>query len=340
MRPTMKSIAEKAGCSVMTVSLALRDNPKISEETRNRVHEVATLLGYRPNPMVATLMTHIRSSRPAHYQANLAFVTSRAVWNQRWIQGILYEGVRRRADELGFLVDIFWLEDYDAHPGRLEKILRSRNIQGVIMSPLPESGSRDDLGWMEWSAASIGNSLLSPRITRVTHHQFQGMSLMLDTLYQKGYHRIGLGIDRRVDDKVGHAWTSCVAGFQLRLPPEHRLPIFLQDLHIDIKELRAWLDDFQPEVVIGHDALLDGLQKLGLRVPGDMAFAHVNLPSQFTTQNLSGLNQNWDLAGAAVVDSVVAQIHRNERGVPENPKTIMIDGTWIEGETTPGIERD
>lgn len=337
MRPTMKSIAAAAGCSVMTVSLALRDNPKISEETRVRIREVATQMGYRPNPMVATLMTHIRSSRPAHYQANLAFVTARAVWNQLWIQSHMYEGVKRRADELGFLVDLFWLEDYEAHPGRLEKILRSRNIQGVIMSPLRESGSLDDLGWSEWSAACVGSSLLSPRITRVTHHQFQGMSLMLDTLYQKGYRRIGLAIDKMVDDKVGHAWTSCAAGFQLRLPPEHRLPLFLQELHFDLESLREWLSINTPEVVIGHDALLDGLQKLGLRVPEEIAFAHVNLPSQFTRRNLSGLNQNWTLVGAAVVDSVVAQIHRNERGIPDNPKTIMVDGSWVEGDTAPGM---
>jgi hypothetical protein len=32
----------------------------------------------------------------------------------------------------------------------------------------------------------------------------------------------------------------------------------------------------------------------------------------------------------------VAQIYRNERGIPESPKTIMLEGFWVEGTTAPG----
>lgn len=335
MRPTMKAIAAEAGCSVMTVSLALRDHPKISETTRARVREVAARLGYRPNPMVSTLMTHIRSSRPTQYQANLAFLISRRAFAQRWVHEDIYAGVQRRADALGFLVDIFWLDEYGEYPGRLEKVLRSRNIQGVIIGPLWASGGMEHFGWEEWCPAAIGYSLLSPRITRVSHHQFQGMELMLETLREKGYQRIGLVMDKWVDDKVGHAFTSCVAGFQLRLPPEDRVPLLYWEGAWDDELLSAWMTNHHPEVVIGHDGLLDHLGKLGYRVPEDVAFAHINLPTDFSKLVLSGINQNWQLVGEAVVDSVVAQIHRNERGIPEVPKTILVDGFWVEGETTP-----
>jgi hypothetical protein len=43
------------------------------------------------------------------------------------------------------------------------------------------------------------------------------------------------------------------------------------------------------------------------------------------------------MVGAAAVDTVVAQIHRNERGVPVFPKTVMIEGSWMDGETAPDI---
>jgi len=77
--------------------------------------------------------------------------------------------------------------------------------------------------------------------------------------------------------------------------------------------------------------------KADLRIPQDIAFAHLSLPSIFSNRKLSGLDQNWGLAGAAAVDSVVAQIHRNERGIPDIPKTLMVEGRWIEGETAPGM---
>lgn len=337
MRPTMKAIAAEAGCSVMTVSLALRDHPKISEATRTRIREVATRLGYRPNPMVATLMTHIRSSRPTQYQANLAFVTWHKVFSQGWIHNDIYQGVLKRSEALGFLVDTFCLEDYQEHRGRLEKVLRSRNIQGVIISPMPETGSLEDLGWEEWSSAAIGYSLLNPRITRVSNHQFQGVTLMLETLRAKGYRRIGMAMDKFVDDKVNHAFTSCVAGYQLRLPEADRVPVLYWDHDWDDEVLRRWIETYRPQTVIGHDGLVDHLRKLGLRIPQDISFAHINLPSEVKGFALSGLNQNWELVGEAVVDSVVAQIHRNERGIPEVPKTILVDGTWVEGATTPDL---
>jgi DNA-binding LacI/PurR family transcriptional regulator len=333
----MKAIAAEAGCSVMTVSLALRDHPKISESTRTRIRDVANRLGYRPNPMVATLMTHIRSSRPAQYQANLAFLTSHRIFSMRWVHNDIYRGVLKRAESLGFLVDIFYLDDYADHPGRLERILRSRNIQGVIISPLWESGSLEQLGWAEWSPAAVGYSLLAPRITRVSHHQFQGTELILETLRKKGYRRIGMAMDKIVDDKVNHAFTSAVAGFQLRHPEEERVPVLYWDGNWDPKELRHWLDTYKPQAVIGHDGLIDHLNKIGVDIPGDVAFAHINLPAQIGKWRPSGLNQNWELVGEAVVDSVVAQIHRNERGIPEVPKTILVDGDWVEGDTTPDL---
>lgn len=42
-------IAEKAGVSKMCVSLALRNDPSISQETRNVIHDIAQEMGYVPN---------------------------------------------------------------------------------------------------------------------------------------------------------------------------------------------------------------------------------------------------------------------------------------------------
>jgi len=48
-RATLQDIADRLGLDRSTVSLALRRSPKIPEETRNRIKEVAEELGYRPN---------------------------------------------------------------------------------------------------------------------------------------------------------------------------------------------------------------------------------------------------------------------------------------------------
>jgi alanine racemase len=57
MRPTIKDIAERAGVSKTTVSFALNDPDRISEETYKRVMAVVTELDYVPNPVARTLTT-------------------------------------------------------------------------------------------------------------------------------------------------------------------------------------------------------------------------------------------------------------------------------------------
>jgi DNA-binding LacI/PurR family transcriptional regulator len=51
----IKEVAEQAGVSITTVSHALNDKGRISEETRRRVYEVAERLGYRPNTTARNL---------------------------------------------------------------------------------------------------------------------------------------------------------------------------------------------------------------------------------------------------------------------------------------------
>ena len=45
----IKDIAKKAGCSISTVSYALNGSPKVTEETRNKILQIAKELEYVPN---------------------------------------------------------------------------------------------------------------------------------------------------------------------------------------------------------------------------------------------------------------------------------------------------
>lgn len=56
-RPTSYDIARRAGVGQSTVSRALRDDPRISEATRDKVRAVAAELGYIPNLTARSLIT-------------------------------------------------------------------------------------------------------------------------------------------------------------------------------------------------------------------------------------------------------------------------------------------
>ncbi len=57
-RPTIRDVAQGAGVSIATVSRALNDKGDVSEETRERVLQVARSVGYSPDPAARSLVTH------------------------------------------------------------------------------------------------------------------------------------------------------------------------------------------------------------------------------------------------------------------------------------------
>ena len=53
----LKDIADKTGFSVNTVSLALRDSPRIPDETRQLIRKTADALNYLPNHIAKSLVS-------------------------------------------------------------------------------------------------------------------------------------------------------------------------------------------------------------------------------------------------------------------------------------------
>ena len=71
-RTTQKRLARLAGVSHTTVSLALRDHPRISPDVKKRILKLAEEHRYRPDPMLSALNAYRLGKRKAHYRGNLA----------------------------------------------------------------------------------------------------------------------------------------------------------------------------------------------------------------------------------------------------------------------------
>jgi LacI family transcriptional regulator len=330
----MRDIARRAGVHFTTVSLALRNSPRLPRETCEHLQRVAAEMGYTPDPMLSSLAVYRNSLRPVDYHATLAWVTafaSRDQWREVPVFREQYQGATDRAVELGFRLEHFWLTEPGMSSARATQILRTRGISGLIIAPLPKAGGTVQLDWAQFSSVAIGYSLVSPSLHLACAHQYRCIRLALHELALRGYRRVGLVVLRSSDERVDHNWLAGYLIEQFEVPGKQRLaPLVLTAW--DDGAFDAWLARELPDAIISKlPETLHALRTRGFAVPRDIGLAY--LSDTHPGDEHSGVDENSGKVGAAAVDFVVGMLHRNERGVPEFAHRLLIEGKWIEGST-------
>ncbi len=314
--------------------MALRGSSRISKEMREPVRETTERLGYRPNPMVSALMTSLRGSQPQFNQPTLCFLTCfphRDGWKDFPTFVQCFEGIQARAEQLGYRVEVHWHGEVNASGVRLTHVLNSRSIPGMIVAPLPSPDFRFDLDWSCFSVVAIGHTFSSFAAHRVSNHQFHTISDAMTHALARGYNRPGLAMPSVDSRKVENIWLAGYKVFQVTHQRVASVPPLLIS-EFEEERFTAWVRDERPDVVITTDTrVFFWLEEMGLDMPADIGYIHLDWAPK--KGDFAGINQRTARIGAAAVDLLVEQIYNNERGVPETPKTVLIEGKWRDGPT-------
>jgi LacI family transcriptional regulator len=123
--PTMRDVATLAGVSVMTVSRALHDDPRITEDTKNRVRAAVQQLGYLRNDTARNLRIGRGADAIGLIIGNLA--------NPFYSQLAL--GVGEVAEQHGLTVMFVNAGRDVEREARLVADLLSRRVEGIIIAP-------------------------------------------------------------------------------------------------------------------------------------------------------------------------------------------------------------
>ena len=330
-----RDIARVLGVNQATVSLALRGDRSISTRMRQRVRETAQRLNYRENAYVAMLMSQIRSGRKLSEQGVLALIVD-AKSEQEWFRTrsyrVYHQGLVRRAAELGFRVDSFFLRNPGINARTLDRILQARGITGVVLAP-PYRGNRSvALAWDRYVCVGCGHAREPQLFDRVANDHAQNVIICYAELAARGYQRIGLSLPGDTARVPELKWFPGYLEAQSRLPPRLRLPLFTGgSSQPRLAEFRAWYRKWQPDVVLsltGHEK--SWLEELRLNVPRDVGLACLVRQPDST---LAGIDEKNDVIGASAVEWVASRMIRNEYGVPPHPKLILIEGRWMNGAT-------
>ena len=331
-RTTLRDLAAELKIHHSTVSRALKNDLRITSALRQQVKDAAVRLGYKPDPMLSALMAYRSSNQAQQNKGALAWLTKYPTRNGwREFQNIDYfKGAARRAGELGYSLDEIWMREPGITPARLTQILLSRNVQGLLIPPLPRARARLKLDWDHFAAVSFGSTIFWPQLHTVDSDHFHAMATILRKVKKVGYSHPGFVCLARTHEAIDRTWTAAFLAFQ----PSNRkksAPL-LVDPSLNFESFRIWFDKHKPDVIISHlEVVADWIKKLGLKIPKDIGFA-LAAKHNFSTR-FSGVDECSERVGEAGVEMLVKMIHDGAKGIPVNRSSTLIQGDWIEGKT-------
>ncbi len=339
----MQDIATEAGVSRNTVSLALRNEPQIPKHTRERIQRIADRMGYKRDPILGEVMAGMRGRKRAALSRVLAVINANAdkdAFRRHATIPTYLEGCQRRAKELGYTLDPFWMHDPKVSGKRFCSIFHARNIRGVLIVGMMKTNRIPDNFLPVVNAfpsVVTGVRTREPGLSFacVDHHMLALKAF--EEALRLGYKRPGLVLDEEIDLLIEHRFRAGYRTGQLGIHPDNRLEPFLKikEARSNLQLFEKWMDQEKPDVLFTlYHEVEKWLGTLGRKIPDDVALIQYEWRAKHA--HWAGMNQHNDVCGEAAVDLLVGMIHRGEKGPPPFPRATLIGPTWVDGETAPG----
>lgn len=311
-------------------------------------------MGYRPNPLVAAFQAQLRSRRPSLSQPTIGWIDDQAD-PRFWSEHEEFKAARRRAEKLGYSIDIVRLDNIKSNDpsgtaARFQRILAARGILGIVLPCLHRAhlvGER----WPDLAVVSLGKNSGSLRGAKVRHSDWTlfnevgpdtaaNIQLALTTLRERGYRRIGLAIGdfhSRMSESIP---LAVMLHQNTILPTCQRVPPILLPMPGDPAKsfglFQKWWTKHRPDaVLVSHLEVPGWCRKMGLRIPRDVAIAHIERDVE--DQEVSGIDPARAMQAEAAIDLVSAHLIRNDRDAPSIPVRALIRGSWVDTGTV--VER-
>jgi LacI family transcriptional regulator len=340
-RVTMQDVARAAGVHQTTVSLALRNDPRLPARTRSRVRAVARQLQYRPDPMLSALNFYRASRHAVKAPPPMAFLLNFADARELAASHphrMFLEGARHQAEQLGYHLDVFFVGHGPDAGAQLQRVLRARGITGVILAAFADKTIEFNLDWRHFSTVLIESHQLRLPLHTISNHQEAVTREAIRRLRRLGYQRIGLAVGEREEVYLQNAFTAGYYVETAQWPDLAAVPplIIPPQPPAEIAGLAGpWIRRHALEVVISNWANFATLLRLaGLRPPRDVVVASLDVvPGDGPS---AGMRQNHRIVGERAVEQLASLMRSNVRGLMDTPNTTLIEGCWVNG---PGVPR-
>jgi LacI family transcriptional regulator len=329
-------IARALGVSTATVSLALRNHPRISEKMRNKIQMKAASLGYLPNLAAQTLAQRGDSGGSNMFMGTIGLVMSSAYARVRAdnSQCEVWDTNLRSCCELaGYGLDRFTVGPTVREQKALSRVLAARGIRGLVFYSNNEGFKDWALDWDRFACVTYCSSVHEHFLHNVMSTSYQDVYDAVIKVKEMGYRRPGYFVPHEGFDYWSAGFLSGIHEMALKF----RTPILNHGTAISANDpdndFLKWFRKYKPDVIIANytNRLPRLLEGIGLRVPDDVGYLCLDVWPPFL--HLSGLLQLRESTHQVIVDLLRGMIQRNQYGKPEQPLCIQIPSVWNAGAT-------
>jgi LacI family transcriptional regulator len=343
-RITMSDVAREAKVHQTTVSLALRNDPRLPAQTRLRVRALAKAMGYRPDPMLSALNFYRTSRDEAKAQPAMAFIAR--IRNKRWNSTFFSDdqflrGARQASERLGYRLVVFPVGSSPSEGPRLSRILRTQGIGGIILASLDITLRGLAMEWDHFSALCIESQHLGLSLHTVGNNQTAVTRTAIRRMGELGYARIGLVVGEVEEASLGRPFS---AGYLIAAHENPHLegipPLLLRpnDEAGTASRLRDWIARHRIDAVLSNwSSMPELLKSIGLHIPRDLGLA--TLDHNPNRGAFAGIRQSHELVGERAVEALALLMKTNQRGEIRLPNVTLVDGVWKDGPELPRRSR-
>ena len=337
-RVNLRDVAARAGVSVSTVSMALRGKVTV-RATTERVRALAEEMGYRPNPILASLASKRFRSPSAVNGVPLAIYRFPYVLKEPEERPSYHVDLMAEARILGYAPRVYDLTNA-SNPKTLFRDLHHRMVQGIVITGSMDEHFAAEFDWEPFSVVQCGRFQTVHSFHTVRPNIFQAVKLAFTQLRLGGYSRIGFAMGQHdqplEDDEARYGAAIALEGKYL--PRKDRLPVYTGPIH-DREAFLQWYDRWKPAAVVGFTNLYYWyLKDHGVQIPKQVSF--VGLHADRGEDGLySGLYQNFPKISQQAILLLDQMIRNHECGRAADPLHILVPSTWDDGKSFKRIKK-